>query len=254
MQLVEHTTTTAAEALADASVAVLPTGSVEQHGPALPLGTDALVAEALAGTLAERDDAVVLPPVSVGVSEHHRQFHGTLWVSESTFEAVVRETLASAASHGLRKAVVVNGHGGNSGAIQRAARGLRREETAFAAPWDWWESCQAAAADLFESGGIGHADEMETSMVYAVAADLVREERLEAAEAGAADGWGRSVHGAQVGFDTADFSDSGAVGSPTEGSREAGQQLFDRASDELAALCDWLVERPFEELLPEDHR
>jgi creatinine amidohydrolase len=130
MQLVEHTTTTAAEALADASVAVLPTGSVEQHGPALPLGTDALVAEALAGTLTDHPDAVVLPPVSVGVSAHHRQFHGTLWVSESTFESVVRETLASAASHGVRKAVVVNGHGGNTGAIHRAARSLRGAETA----------------------------------------------------------------------------------------------------------------------------
>ncbi len=254
MQLVEHTTTTAAAALADAEVAVLPTGSVEQHGPALPLGTDALVADALAGTLADRDDAVVLPPVSVGVSEHHRQFHGTLWVSEETFEAVVRETLASAASHGLRKAVVVNGHGGNSGAIGRAVRHLRGEETAFAAPWDWWESCEAAATDLFGSGGIGHADEMETSMVMAVAEGLVREDRLDEAEAGAADSWGRSVHGASVGFDTADFSDSGAVGSPTEGSAEAGQRLFDRASDELGALVDWLAERPFEDLLPEAHR
>lgn len=254
MKLVEHTTTTAAAALADADVAVLPTGSVEQHGPALPLGTDALVAEALADTLATRDDAVVLPPVSVGVSEHHRQFHGTLWLSEDTFEAVVRETLSAAASHGVRKAIVVNGHGGNSGAIGRAARRLRREETAFAAPWDWWESCEAAAADLFDTGGIGHADEMETSVVMAVAEDLVRADRLADAEAGAADSWGRSVHGASLGFDTADFSESGAVGSPTEGSAEAGRRLFDRASEELGALCDWLGDRAFAALLPEDHR
>ena len=251
MRLAQQTTASLGDA---AEVAVLPVGSVEQHGPALPLGTDFMAAEAVADAVANRDDALVLPTLPVGVSEHHRQFDGTLWIHPGTFEDYVADTLASVASHGIRKAVVVNGHGGNTDAITRAARRLRQEEIAFAAPWAWWSNLDGLDEELFGEAGIGHADELETSMVAHVAPDLVREERLEDAEAGAADSWGRSVHGANVGFDTADFSDSGAVGQPTRGSAEAGARLFEQATDELDALLDWLVAQPFDALLPEAHR
>jgi creatinine amidohydrolase len=252
MYLPDLTTTAAAEALDDVEVALFPTGSTEQHGPHLPLGTDHVAAQALARSL-DREDAVVLPTLPVGVSEHHRQFDGTLYVSDDTFQWFVEETVASLAEHGVRKAVVVNGHGGNADAITRAARSLRRDEVAFAAPWNWWESVEALADELFDHGG-GHADAMETSMILHVAEDLVEEDELAAAREGAPDSWGKSVHGANVGFDTLDFTETGAVGDPTDGSREKGAELFDAASDELDALVDWLAERPFAELLPKDHR
>ena len=250
----ERTTTEAGDLFDDAvEVAVLPTGSVEQHGPALPLGTDFLAAEAVARGL-DRDDAVVLPTVPVGVSAHHRQFDGTLWADPETFEDYVGEILASVASHGIRKLVVVNGHGGNADALMRAARRLREERLAFAAPWNWWSSLDGLEEELFEGSGIGHADAVETSMVAHVAGDLVREAALEEAEAGAADSWGKAVHGAEVGFDTADFSDSGAVGRPTLGSAEKGRRLYERPVSELDALVDWLAAQPFDALLPEPHR
>lgn len=251
--LAEHTTTTAADALADAEVAVLPTGSTEQHGPALPLGTDFMAAEALAHAVADREDAVVLPTIPVGVSDHHRQFHGTLSTSPEIFEAYVADTVGSVASHGVRKAVIVNGHGGNTDALRRAARGLRADEVAFAAPWNWWASVGDLVDELF-GGFPGHADQVETSMMLEVAGDLVREAALEEAEAGASDAWGEMIHGANVGFDTADFTDSGAVGSPTEGSAEAGHRLFEKASAELAALVTWLAEQEFPDLLAREHR
>jgi creatinine amidohydrolase len=251
--LAEETTTTASEAFRDASVAIIPTGAVEQHGPALPLGTDFLAAEAVSRTV-DRDDTVVLPTIPVGVSDHHRQFSGTLWTDPTTFEHYVADIAASVASHGLKKIVVVNGHGGNNDALQRAARRLRTDEVAFVAPWNWWSNLNELSQELFGKSGIGHADAMETSMVYAVDDELVRENALEAAEAGASESWGRSVHGAEVGFDTADFSESGAVGTPTEGSKEAGDRLLDQAVTELDALLDWLAEQPFSDLMPEDHR
>lgn len=250
--LAEHTTTAAAEAFEEAEVVLLPTGSTEQHGPALPLGTDFLVAEALARSL-DRPDAVVLPTVPIGVSEHHRQFDGTLYVDPETFARYVEDTVASAAEHGVRKAVLVNGHGGNSGALQRAARSLRRDRVAFAAPWNWWEGVGDVLDEEFDEEG-GHADASESSVVLYVAEALVRTDALEEAEAGASDGWGRRVHGANVGFDTADFSESGAVGEPTQASREAGERVFEAASERLDALVDWLGERDVEALWPEPHR
>jgi creatinine amidohydrolase len=250
--LSEHTTTTAADALADAEVGLLPTGSTEQHGPALPLSTDFTTAEALARSL-DRDDAVVLPTVPVGVSEHHRQFDGTLYVDPETFEWYVQETLASLAEHGVRKAVVVNGHGGNTGALQRAARSLRRDGVAFAAPWSWWEAVPDVVEDEFGETG-GHADAAESSVMLHLAGEHVREDALEEAEAGASDSWGLSVQGAEIGFDTADFSESGAVGTPTDASAAAGERIVDAASDRLDALVDWLADQRLEDLQPEPHR
>ncbi|WP_277553472.1 creatininase family protein [Halobaculum limi] len=250
----EETTTSAGEAFDDeVEVAILPTGSVEQHGPALPLGTDFLAAEAVARGV-DRDDAVVLPTVPVGVSAHHRQFDGTLWAEPETFEDYVGEICASVASHGVRKLVICNGHGGNSDALQRAARRLRGDHIAYAAPWNWWSSLDGLDEDLFDQSGIGHADAMETSMVAHVASELVREGLLADAEASAADSWGKTVHGAEVGFDTADFSESGAVGAPTQGTAEKGQKLFAQATSELDALVGWLADQPFDALTPEPHR
>lgn len=251
--LAEHTTTTAAAALEDAEVAVVPTGSTEQHGPALALGMDHLAAEAFARTASDRSDAIVLPTVPVGISDHHRQFAGTLSVSEGTFERYVRETIESLAGHGVRKAVVVNGHGGNTAALRRAARTMREERTAFAPPWNWWESVETLVDDLFDEAG-GHADAAESSLLWHLHEDLVDPDALEAAEAGASDAWGESVHGAALGFDTIDFSESGAVGRPTGADPEKGQQVFEAARDELHALLDWLVDRPLEDCWPRDHR
>lgn len=251
MRLADNTTTTAATGFDTAEVALLPVGSTEQHGPALPLGTDFMVAEAFAETLVD-DDVVVLPTLPVGVSEHHRQFDGTLWVRPETFESYVTETVESLASHGLRKVVFVNGHGGNVDALARAGRRLRSSETAFAPTWNWWESVPEVSDDLFESDG-GHAGPAETSLLLELAETLVRRDALDAAGEGVPESWGESVHGASIGFDTIDFTPTGAVGDPTEGSKEAGERLFEAAREELHALVDWLVDQPFESLLPEDH-
>jgi creatinine amidohydrolase len=249
----EHTTTTAADAFEEAEVAVLPTGSVEQHGPALPLGTDLFAARAVAETVADHPKAIVLPPIPVGVSAHHRQFDGTLWTDPETFENYIADIVASVTEHGVRKAVVVNGHGGNSGALRRAARNLRDEGVAFAAPWNWWSNLDALIEDELDTS-LGHADEVETSVMLAVAEEWVHEAALEEAEEGGADSWGKSVRGASIGFDTIDFTESGAVGEPTTGSREIGKKLLAHASDDLAALVDWLADRDLEALRPEEHK
>lgn len=253
MRLADLTTTDAAEALDQAEVALLPTGSTEQHGPALPLSTDAVTAESVASEL-DRDDVVQLPTVSVGVSEHHRQFHGTLWLAGETFETVVRETLESVASHSVRKAVIVNGHGGNRDANTRAARRLRAAETAFAAPWSWWEGVpEDLPEDLFDEDG-GHADASESSVMLHLRERIVNADALADAEAGASDGWGHDVAGASIGFDTLDFSESGATGKPTQADPDAGRQLVEAAVESLDELVDWLVEQPLAELWSKPHK
>jgi creatinine amidohydrolase len=116
----------------DTDLALIPTGSTEQHGPHAPLGTDTLnaVAVADAGAEAYGGEVVVAPPIPVGIAEEHRHFPGTLWVSPDTFRAYVRETVASLASHGFDRVVVVNGHGGNVDALREVTGTISRHDDA----------------------------------------------------------------------------------------------------------------------------
>jgi len=276
MRLNELTTTTAEETLENVDVALLPTGSTEQHGPALPLGTDTFTAEAVVEGI-DRSDTVILPSIPIGRSDHHRQFPGTLWVEDETFERYVREVTESIASHGVQRVIYVNGHGGNDGALIRAARNVRREGEAFATPWKWFNANEDAKPDvwkdLFDVDYMGHADHSESSNMLAIAPDLVRTEALEVAEKHGLsekemheptdeDGLLNTVYekeliyGAPINrvIDTVDFAEKGAWGRPTNASAEAGEELIDTAEEELNSLIDWLIAQDMDDLLPSDHK
>lgn len=247
------TWTEARERFQRARVALIPVGSTEQHGPHLPLGTDFLTAQALARAAAEETGAVGTPAIPVGVSAHHRQFWGTLSVSPDAFRAYMRDLALSVASHGLRRVIFVNGHGGNSAALLEVCRDLRPQGV-FAALWNWWldPEIQGLFQKLFRSRGT-HAGAGETSMIWAIEESLVRVEKLEEAAAGASDVFGVVKYGAQLPFDTVDFSKSGATLDPREADREAGEQIFTAAKGRLVELIRWLQGAPEEELVQKAH-
>jgi len=241
MHLSEATWTDADAAETD--LALLPVGSTEQHGPHAPLGTDALTAEAVAeaGAAAYDGEVVVGPTIPVGIAEEHRHFTGTLWVSEDTFRDYVRETVASLASHGWDRVIVVNGHGGNVDALREICGRLTRDGDAYAVPFTWFDS--VSLDDAPEDVAMGHGGAVETALLRAVAPGLVREERLDDAAAGAADGWGEWQNGVNLAYDTAEFSENGAVGDPREGTERLGEWLEKEATAALVALLDQVATR-----------
>src|SRR3972149_3375154 len=109
-------------------IALLPVGSTEQHGPQNPLGTDHLIARCLAEEAAKRTKVVCLPAVPFGVRSRHRQFWGTVHVKPETFKVYVRDICVSLKYYGVRKIVVVNGHGGNTPALAALAGELREKK------------------------------------------------------------------------------------------------------------------------------
>lgn len=228
----------------DADLAVLPVGSTEQHGPHAPLGTDTLTAEAIAGEGVARADvgAVTGPAIPVGIAAEHRQFTGSLWVSEDTFRSYVRETVESLASHGWDRVVVVNGHGGNVAAVRELCGNLVREDVCYAVGYTWFDAIDPAELEkTIES--MGHGGPMETSLVRYLQPDLIREEHFNEAAKGAADTWGEWQSGTNLAYDSAEFADSGVVGDPSDCSQVLGEELFDLASDRLASLLERVAER-----------
>jgi len=231
----------------ETDLAVVPVGSTEQHGPHAPLGTDVLTAEAIADAAVERLDREVVraPAIPVGIAEEHRQFPGTMWVSPETFRDYVREAIASLAHHGFDRVVIVNGHGGNVDALREVGARLTRDDTAYTVPFTWFDAVGE------HSSKMGHGGPLETALLREITPELLREDRLEEASAGAADGWGEWVSHVNLAYDSAEFSENGVVGDPTAGTAELGDELFELAIEALCRLLEAVADRA---VSPSDRR
>lgn len=214
------------------SVALIPVGSTEQHGPHAPLSTDALIAERVAREVDDDTDEVptaVLPTVPVGVSEEHRDFDGTLYVSPPTFRSYVSEIARSAPAD---KVVFVNGHGGNVDALHEVSAHLTRgDEVTLATHWTWWKAVDTGDLDM------GHGGAVETSVLLHLAPDAVGEP-TEGAES-----WGEYAETAPLVYDTDEFTENGVVGDATRGSPEEGKRLYEEAVGSLRRLVRTLGSR-----------
>ena len=150
--------------------AIIPVGSLEQHGAHLPVSTDSLITEHIAKVLAEKIGAFVLPVISYGVSfEHKPLFNVSL--HNSTLSTMLCDTCISLAENRIRKIIILNGHHGNTGAIQYIA-----QETQSKIPTTdvniytlhYWQMMKP---------DFDHAGEVETSLVLAIAPELVHMDR-----------------------------------------------------------------------------
>ena len=207
---------------------VVPFGAVEQHGPHLPLGTDAIFGDEIGLAVAERLDAFLAPTVRVGFSAHHMAFAGTLTVDEGAFQAVAGQIVRALAGHGFQRIVLLPTHGGNFRPLGGAVAGL--------APMDGVKVITfpdvgmllnailpvASEMGLTPAEGGVHAGEWETSMMLALRPELVRMERAEEGYVGdLATGVQRFFNeGVHV------LAENGIFGDPRRASAEAGRRYI----------------------------
>jgi creatinine amidohydrolase len=254
MYVPNHTWPDLAESLEGESLAVVPLGSTEQHGPHLPEGTDHLIAEALARAATDRTGHCCAPVIPIGVSSHHRQFHGTMWVEPPVFRDYVENLSRNLTYHGINRIVYVNAHGGNVAHLREVGQRLHEDETAFAIEWMWDESIPDLIDEVFETPG-PHGGPKETAMIMHIAGELVRDDRLADARDGGAifDYDAERVHGATTFYDCIENSSNGVFGDQTDATPEVGERLFEAATDQLVALLEWLDEQAFDDLVPRPH-
>lgn len=220
------------------TIALLPLGSTEQHGYHAPLGTDLIIAEAFVSKFADDERVIVLPSIPVSISDHHRHFPGTLWVSENTLRLYLGEILDSLSQHGINKVIIVNGHGGNMDPLKEFAKNLKKDRDINVIVWTWFKAIEQQIIDHFHYLPPLHADELETSMLLAVSPELIRRERISETEADGSPIWGKYLNNVLLSTVVKDFSKSGSTGKPTLASEELGNKFFELGLADLNELID----------------
>ena len=219
------------------AIAILPVAAVEQHGPHLPLGVDAMIMEgcldrALA-LLPQDIEAIVLPIQNIGVSLEHRDFAGTLTLRPETAARLLGDIAEGVFRTGVRKIVLMNSHGGNSALLSQVALDLRSRFTALAVTCSW--SRFGYPEGLFDPEEIlhgVHGGDIETSLMLAFRPDLVdmsqaRDFTPSSLEFEREFRWLRADRPAGFGWMAQDLSQEGAMGAASRADAMRGSKLAD---------------------------
>ncbi len=224
---------------------VFTVSATEQHGLHLPVATDRMIGEHFCNELNKviPDKVLILPIMSVGISEHHMDFTGTLTIQHQTFLNQAEDILSSVVRHGFRNIILFNSHGGNLAAGQLLLEkfGAMHPEIqmVFAT---WWKILGDSIFDLNESGpgGVGHAGEFETSLMLYMNPGLVKLDKIEAvkniktydwAEADMIRGSLASIYRSMKGQ-----TSNGVFGNPSVHSVEKGRQITDMVTDSMKKI------------------
>jgi creatinine amidohydrolase len=228
-------------------IVLFPTGSFEQHGPHLPLTTDTDIVSGLACAIEARmpNRVLLLPTLWPGLSTHHMHFPGTMDVPQMLYIQLITELGKSMANMGAKKVFILNGHGGNDTPLRAALRELKTAvpDTRFVFA-SYWTLAAKTLHDVRESemGGMGHACEMETSVMLHLHPNRVHLERAVRDGPTHTDPYRKAdmQFGRPVFFvnEFREVTKSGVMGHPDLASAEKGKRFFDGIVSEVSAFVE----------------
>ncbi len=230
------------ERAASDAIVILPVGSLEQHGPHLPVEVDSLLGEAVAMATAEAlrakgEPVVVLPMLWTGISEHHMSFGGTITLEFAAFAALIEGVVRSASRAGFRRIAILNAHGGNENALRTIVDDLTPKLGLPLLQFTYWYAAATEiAALLTRQTALLHACEAETAMTMALRPELVATDRLHLVHGNRApDLEDLPPPGVHAWRSIASRSPSGVIGHPEAATAEQGRQLIAAIAAALAA-------------------
>ncbi len=231
------------KSLADVNaIVVVPVGSMEQHGPHLPVKVDALLATEVARRAAMKvcthQPILVTPTVWCGLAEHHMDFCGTLTLDFETFHALLKNLCRSISHHGFQRIFLLNGHGGNIAALNVICSELVKEldglRVVSGTYWTLPEVAEKFAEILEVQQNVRHAGEAETSMMLALEPELVDQARMSQADGPPDTPFYGSGVSRWVSFK--ELSANGVIGSPSVATEAKGELLLEVAADGIAGV------------------
>ncbi len=233
-------------AIARQPAVLLPFGTVEDHGPHLPINTDNVIVEAICTEVARRmkGEAMVMPTVAYGLDEHHMDFPGTVTVDMQTLLKYVSDVGISVARHGLTHILIVNGHGSNAAVADLAARRVVLETGVICGAMSPNAAIDPTLAELTLSqlrcsapGGVAHAGEYETAMMLHLRPELVQMDRAVREEGQLKIEYFNWDHPEPSILAWQDWwsrmSESGVCGDPTVATAEFGRALFETTVENM---------------------
>lgn len=254
----ELTTATLAALDADRAVAVLPVAAIEQHGPHLPLGTDAMIVDAVAGralaALAPDGPVLRLPTQRIGTSREHESFAGTLSHAPETLIAAWGEIGRSVRRAGVRRLVIVNSHGGQPQIVDLVALGLRRDHGMLVVRANLFAFALPDGVIAPDERRFGfHGGEIETALMLHIAPDLVRREHARPFPSASQDIAAASAlleAEGEAGFAwlAEDLNPDGPTGDAGRATAETGEILLRHYAGKLAAVIEDAARFPIERL------
>lgn len=221
-------------------ICLLPAGIIEKHGPHLPLTTDLILSREVASRAAELEYAIVFPEFYFGQIFEARHQPGTMAYSSELVWRILEETCEEMARNGIRKIIIVNGHGGNNNLFSyfcQAQLAERKDYTVvFFQPND--RQLNQEVGKLLKTDYGGHADEEETSMVYAVRPDLVHADR--ATSQNGRDQTRLNIPYGYTGIWWYASYPNHYAGDGSEPNKDIGEMIFKSRSEQLAELIRFL--------------
>lgn len=237
--------------LKQTNIAIIPTGSIEQHGPHLPLKTDILIASEISQRAAERvkDDvkAVITPPIPFGYSPGHSAFPGSIWLESGTFINIVKDVCKSLLHHGFKKIIFFNGHGNNPPFLLTGINDTylsQKDPNIFLIVINWGELISDVMTEVSETA-FWHACEVETSLLLAlnvpINMKLAKKEYPQSPMPNYIfyDSIKKSTSKQKIniiGPRVKDYSKSGILGDPTKATREKGEIMLTAVVDRFATF------------------
>jgi len=225
------------------TIAILVFGACENHGDHMPFGSDFIFPMEIAKRLATKvNNVIVLPAIPYGVSLHHDQFQMTMSINPETLVGIISDLLSSLIQNKIRRVLIINGHDGNIGPIEVAARSIKNKhpEMTIACLESWWILVGQLKKDLFEVwSGLGHGGEAETSAILAVRPDLVN---MESAPKEVIPKLPENI---RIFWKFDELTSTGATGAPQKASIEKGNEILQILEDLLLSfikemeLSDW---------------
>ena len=212
--------------------AILPLGATEQHGPHLPQGTDTLIARHICRGVAERVGGYLLPALPIGYSWTWKNFVGTPWLRFETLSGVVADVVQSLERQGVRAMLLMTGHYANEPVLKYAVRDLADRgcgvAVLYGGPWGMAEVAGELEGRLWRGTYELHAEELETSLMLAIAPELVRMDRAVADYPRAPAEFGHSA------VSMGDVGRTGVFGDATRATAEKGRRWLEILTERTA--------------------
>jgi len=231
------------DALKRIDTVVVPVGSVEQHGPHLPIGTDTLIPITVAKRVAERMNVLVAPPIYYGNSFSMADMKGVFTVSPDTLAGLLLDLCRSFSKQGFKKIVFINGHGGNKQVLSFIGQRARIETGAIIVRIDWWDMITEEISKIVEKEVV-HADEGETSMMLACQPELVdmkkavKDETYDRLVDMLTGGKPKNLPQVYVPFSK--WSKTGLIGDATKASKRKGEKILKAVVDNIVDFLQQL--------------